>query len=280
MVTVAAALLTVAAMAGCGLAPGSVEDSAATPPAAAEVPTVVSPPGETERPPLSPAVEVPMAPRPTIDGPVVTPPPQPEASATPVPTSSATPTPTPTPTPTDSAAPSTLLALLPMAVEMPALSWLTDDGERTASWSEVSPAAAVNPASAIAHVVAARQSGGACAAVADAVLGAASEAATVALAAEPAPGAPFEVVLVRYPTATAAAQALATLQGLGSVCAGVATDAGVLAAGVSAHGSTVLLQADGAALIAEATAVDALLAVVLHEGAPPEAVAALLALRA
>jgi hypothetical protein len=280
MVTVAAALLTVAAMAGCGLVPNAPEAVSVTPsPSASEPPAVVAPPVEAVRPPLSPATEVPLAPVPTVHGPYVPPVPQPDASAEPSPAATPSPSAAPTtaPSPAPSPEPAPLLALLPEAGELPQLRWATADGERTAAWSEVTAAAATTPATAIVHLGAARDAGGACAAAAGAVDGAAMEAAAVSLAADPAPGAPFDLVLVRYPTPSGAEQALTALQRLGTECAGVETDAGVLAAGQSAHGPTALLRADDAVLIAEATVIDALLAVVLHEGAPPEAVATLLA---
>lgn len=217
---------------------------------------------------------------PTVHGPYV-PPAPPTASATPEPTASptpeATPTPTPTPTPTVEPQPSSLLSLLPVAAELSPLTWADAAGAHTAAWSERTPAAGVEPAASITHVGAAQASGGECAAAADAVDAAALEAAAVSLAADPAPGAPFGLVLVRYPSAESAQQALAALQGLGADCAGVETENGVLEAGESAHGPTVLLRAGESVLIAESTTIDALLAVVLHDGAPPEAVATLLA---
>lgn len=273
MVTVAAALLTAAALAGCGLVQEEPEAIPATPPPAAATPPVVAPPADAERPPLSPPVEVPMPSVPTVHGPYVPPTPQPEASATPDAAPSATPETTPSPT----AEPRSLVALLPVARELPPLTWTSADGEHTATWSELTPAAAVAPARAIAPVAAARASGDACAAAAEAVDGAALEAAGVSLAAGRAPGAPFDVVLVRYPTAEAAELARAALQRLGTDCAGVVTDEGVLEAGEGAHGPTVVLRTGEAALVAESAVIDALLAVVLHEGAPPEAVATLLA---
>lgn len=276
MVTVAAALLTVTAMAACGLVPEAPEEVSVTrAPSVSEPPAVVAPPVETARPPLSPATEVPPAPVPTVRGPYVPPVPQPDASATPSPT--ATPSPSARPTPAPSPEPVRLLALLPVAGELPQLRWASARGERTAAWSQVTAAAATRPGIAIVHVGAARGAGGACAAAADAVDGAALEAAAVSLAADPAPGAPFDLVLVRYATPAAAAQALAALQRLGAECAGVETDAGVLGPGQSAHGPTAVLRVSDAALIAEATVIDALLVAVLHEGAPPEAVATLMA---
>ncbi|SFS17854.1 hypothetical protein SAMN04487783_2431 [Agrococcus baldri] len=284
MVTVAAALLTVTAMVGCGLMPTAPEAVSVTPPpSVTEPPAVVAPPAETARPPLSPATEVPLAPVPTVHGPYVPPVPQPDPSATPSPAATPSPSagpspgPNPGPTPAPSPDPARLLALLPMAHELPQLRWASARGERTAAWSEMASAAATTPEIAIVHVGAAREAGGACAAAAEAVDGAAIEAAAASFAAEPAPGAPFDLVLVRYPSPTAAAQALAALQRLGIDCAGVETDTGEFGAGQSAHGPTALLRAADAVLIAEATVIDALLVTVLHEGAPPEAVATLLA---
>lgn len=280
MVTVAAALLTVTAMAGCGLVQDAPEAVSVTPPpSVTEPPAVVAPPAEAVRPPLSPATEVPLAPVPTVHGPYVPPVPQPDASATASPAATPSPSaaPTPAPAPAPSPEPARLLALLPLAGELPQLRWATADGERTAAWSEVTAAAATTPATAIVHLGAARDAGGACAAAAGAVDGAAMEAAAVSLAADPAPGAPFDLVLVRYPSPAEAAQALTALQRLGTECAGIETEAGALGAGESPHGPTVLLRAADAMLIAEATVIDALLVAVLHEGAPPEAVATLLA---
>lgn len=274
MVTVAAALLTGAALAGCG--PAGPPPASVTPPPEAHPPAVVAPPPATERPPLSPPVEVPLAPVPTVVGPYVPPDPSPPASPTP----SAAPTPGPTapaePSPTADPRPTPLVELLPAAASLPPLTWVDGAGEHTAAWTELVPGAVVDAATAIAHVDAARAAGGACGSAADAVDAAAVAAAAVSLAADPAPGVPFELVLMRYAEPHAAADALAAMRALGTACEGVETAEGVLGALDGTHGATLVLRAGESALLAEAVVLDALLVTVLHEGAPPEAVTALL----
>ncbi|HET8866775.1 MAG TPA: hypothetical protein VFM87_00460, partial [Agrococcus sp.] len=169
-----------------------------------------------------------------------------------------------------------LVELLPAAAALPPLTWADAAGEHTAAWTELVPAAVVDAATAITHVAAARSAGGACGSAADAVSGAAVAAAAVSLAADPAAGAPFELVLLRFAEPQAAADALAAMQALGTACDGVETADGVLGALDGAHGATLVLRAGEAALLAEAVVLDALLVTVLHAGAPPEAVTALL----
>lgn len=279
---VAAALLTAGAMSGCSLPNGLPEPSDPTPSAVPHPPAVVAPPPAVDRPPLSPPLEVPMPPVPTVQGPYV-PPPAPTASAPPAsapPAASETPVPPPSPTPTATPVPSPepppLSDLLPAAAALPPLTWSDAEGEHAAEWTLAAPAAPVEAATAITHVAAAMQAGGSCGAAAERVVVGALDAAATSLAAEPAPGAPFGVVLVRYPSSAAADDALAALRLLGEACEGADTGAGVLGAGEGAHGATVLLRDGDVAHAAEAIAIDALLAAVLHESAPPEAVATLL----
>lgn len=286
-VTVAAALLAVAALTGCGAGPKPSETAAvATPSPEAAPPAVVAPPPAQEQrqpAPLSPPREQPMPAVPTVRGPYVppqpAPAPAPSPSHEPAPTQSApggmpTPTPTATPTPTPSATPvpARLATLLPRASDLPPLTWSTAEGDRTATWTEVAAPAAVPVASALTHVSAARGADDGCASASQRVDANVLAAAAVSLAAEPAPGAPMDVVLLRYPTAAMAADALAALRGLGTACAGVETEDGVLGAGA---GGRVTLTADDAVLVVEAAARGPLLIAVQHEGAPPEAVAAL-----
>jgi hypothetical protein len=282
-VRIAAGLLAAAALTGCGLqpAPQQLPDAPSeTPPTA-----VVAPPVVLEPAPLSPPVEVPMPPVPTVVGPYVPPPPASDPpppprstppAATPPPGDGRTPAPTPRPTPDPTAPAEALEVRLPDAGELPPLTWHDGGGERTATWSAVLPARQVPPALALAPVEAARSGGGECAAIAAAVLTGSREAASASYAADPAPGAPFDLVLVRYASPEAALDALVGLRALGAVCAGVATADGVLEAGAGADGPTVVLRAGDAALVAEPAVHGDLLVVVQHEGAPPEAVAALL----
>lgn len=269
-VTIAAALLLAATTLGCGLAAQPPTIVSVTPPAMEPDPAAVAaPPSAVDRGPLSPPVEVPLAPVPTVVGPYVPPEPQP----TPVPTTSIRPTPPPAPTPT----PPSLLALLPTAAQLPPLPWPTESGEGMAAWSELAPGTMLEPGTAIAHVAAASSASDACAASAVSVTGTALEAAGASFAADPVPGAPVELVLVRAATPGDAALALEALQLLGQACAGIATDDGVLEPGMGEHGPTVLLRSGASVLVVEAIVSDALLVAVLHRGAPPEAVAALLA---
>ena len=272
MVTVAAALLMAATLAGCGPTSPPLESVSPPSPPAPEPIAVVSPPPVRSLPPLSPPIEVPMPPVPTVRGPSA--PHDPAASATPTPQPAPSPQPSPTASPAPTPGPTGLTALLPLVAALPPLTWVDADGERTAPWTELAAAAAVPPIAAITHVAAARGSAGDCAAVAHTIDGAALEAAAVSLAADPAPGAPFDLVLLRYDSPAAAGAALAALQALGAACEGIETADGVLGAG--AAGGVVLRSVD-TVLVVEATVVDALLVAVQHEGAPPEAVAALLA---
>lgn len=275
MVTVAAAAVTVATMVGCGLVSGPPETPPASPPPSPDpqVAVVAPPPGVVLQP-LSPPIEVPEPAVPTVQGPYV-PPSVTTASEHPSPTPapspvSSPPTPTTSPPPT---LPASLIALLPAAAELPSLTWRGDDGEQRAEWSEFAPPLRVDPALAIAHVAAARQSDPACGDP-DAVDGAAIDAAAMTFTADPAPGGPFELVVLRYPSALAATDALEALQALGAACEGVRTDAGVLGAG---DDGAVVLRSAAAVLVVEAAALDALLVAVLHRGAPAQAVATLLA---
>lgn len=272
---VAAALLTGAALVGCGVA-GEPPVTVVVPPEplASNAPVVVAEPAVSA--PLAPPRAVPEPPAPTAHyAPIETPTPQPPSPATP------TPTPTPTqavePSATPTPAPLRLAALLPAAEALAPLSW-SDGGEvRSAPWTEVAPAAAIARGNALPHVAAARWAGGACASAADAVDGRAVDAAIVSLAADPAAGSPIDVVLIRYPSPSAAAAAVAAVQALGAACEGVVTPDGTLGSAAPLLTATALLTGDGAALTADVTGESAMLVAVVHEGAPPEAVAALVA---
>lgn len=267
---VAAALLAGAALVGCGAAAEPPADAIVSPPEplASHAPVAVAEPVPAA--PLAPPRAVPEPPAPTAHYSPVQPP-----ERTPPPSSAPTPSAPPTLSPT--AAPVPLLALLPTAGALEPLRWTDEAGVRRARWSEVAPAAAIAPASALPHVVAARSAGGACASAADAVDGRAIDAATVSLAADPAPGAPIDVVLVRYPSPAAAAAAVAALQSLGDACEGVVTADGTLGTATPVLAAAAVLTGDGAALVLDATGAGALLIAVVHEGAPREAVAALVA---
>ncbi|WP_347753844.1 hypothetical protein [Agrococcus sp. ProA11] len=293
-VTVAAALLSVTALTGCGAGSTPPEAATTTPPAPAASPPTGSHPGvidapapASERPPLSPPREQPLPEVPTVRGPYVPPPPttepapsgpprpsQPAPTVTATPTPSATPSATPTSAPTPAPTPAGLVALLPRAADLPPLTWTAADGTRSADWTETSPPAAVPVASALTHVSAARAAGGDCASASRRVDGSVLAAAAVSLAAEPAPGAPMDVVLLRYASAQLASDAITALRALGTACAGVETADGTLGAGA---GGRVTLTSGDAVLIVEGRARGTLLIAVQHEGAPPEAVAALLA---
>ncbi|WP_405217497.1 hypothetical protein [Agrococcus sp. Ld7] len=286
-VTVAAALLSVTALTGCVVEPNPA-GAGSTPsarPDDARPAVVVAPAPEREVPPMSPPREQPMPEVPTVRGPYVpTEPTSPptdaptSTSSAPVDTSMPTPAPTgtpaPTPTPTSTPMPARLVALLPRASELPTLAWSTTEGMRTAAWSEIAAPAAVPVATALTHVNAARAAGGACASTGQRVDAAVLAAAAVSLAADPAPGAPMDVVLLRYPTAQLAADGLDALRSLGTACGGVETPDGMLGAGADGR---VTLTSDDAVLVLEGTARGTLLIAVQHEGAPPEAVTALLA---
>lgn len=198
--------------------------------------------------------------------------PDPERDATPEPSAptgpdaSASPSPTPTATP--------LQELLPAAGSLPTLSWSDADGAHTAAWRQVAPAAAVAPADALPHVASARAVGGECASAADAVAALAVDAATIALSADPAPG-PIALALLRYPTATAAADALAALQRLDAACRGAVTSEGTFAARAPVLSASAALTDGEEALVLDATAHGTVLVAVVHPGAPTEAVTAL-----
>lgn len=271
--TAAAALLSAAALAGCGIA-GPLDTDA--PPQTSQSPgvAVVAPPPALEPRPLSPPREVPLPPVPTVRGPAAPVTPTPAVSPTPTATPAPQPTPSATTTPTQTPQPTDLVALLPRAAALPPLTWTGAHGEQTAPWSELAPGAVVPAATAITHVAAARSAGEACGGIADRVSGPALDAAAASFAADPAPGSPFDVVLLRFSTPAGADDALAALQSLGTECAGVETADGVL--GADAGGSVTLVSGE-ATLTVEARVSDVLLVAVLHEGAPIEAVAALFA---
>lgn len=286
-VPVAAALLTGVALVGCGLAAGPPQVVSVTPPSAVPAPVVVAPAPERTPSPLAPAVEVPLAPVPTVTGPGIAPEPTPSESplpGTPAPTGPAPTDPVPTtPVPSEPAPTSppdeavrALLAMLPDAAALPPLRWSSATGDQVAEWAETAPAAVLDAATAIAHVAATAEVGGACAATAAAVHDRSLAAAGVALSAGPAPGAPFEVVLLRFPGDADAVAARTALQSLGTECAGSRTGAVVFEAGASVHGPTAVLRSGDGVLVAEAVSSGTLLALVQHRGAPPEAVAALL----
>ena len=280
--TAAAALLVAAVLSGCGIpGPGPAP--------------IVSPPFGSEQEPPSLAPPAPLAPAPTTTTatrsgkvPVVEhvplavavgqpdlqiePPAEqaPEAPAPPpappIPSASATPQATPTPVPAPA-----LADRLASADALPPLSW----SGGTEGWSLVAGPTAVAAREAIAHVAAAQGAGGDCAAAAAAVDGGATAAAMEALSAG-APGGPYSLVVLRYPSADEAGAAVAALQALGEVCAGVVTDSGTFATAAPAHDATVLLTADGVSLAVDGIASGAHLIAVLHEDAPIEAVALLL----
>ncbi|RWR23280.1 hypothetical protein D8Y24_07120 [Agrococcus lahaulensis] len=279
ILTAAAALITGAAVAGCGpTAPPPVTVSP-PPPLPTQDASVVSPPlaGPVSQPE---GVPRPTAPTVHYDGPPSASPPaapEPEPSVAPVATSAPAPPPEPRPTPSPSPAePAALLDLLLDPGALPPLRWSGADGEAEAAWTRLAPSTVVEPADAIAHLGVARGIGGDCAAAADAVDGAATEAALVALAAEPAPGAPMNVVLLRYGSEAAAAAAATALHALGIACDGEVAEAGALGTGGGAHTATVLLTGPVASLVVEADAHGALLVAVVHQVAPPEAVEQLL----
>lgn len=281
ILTAAAALITGAAVAGCGpMAPPPVTVSP-PPPLPTQDASVVSPPlagpvGQPEGVPRPTAPTVHYDGAPTASPPAA-PEPEPEPSAapvaTPAPTTPPGPRPTPSPEPAESAA---LLDLLLDPAALPPLRWSGPDGEAEAAWTRLAPSAEVEPADTIAHLGVARGIGGDCAAAADAVDGAATEAALVALAAEPAPGGPMNVVLLRYGSEAAAAAAATALHALGIACDGEVAEAGALGTGDGAHTATVLLTGPVASLVVEADAHDALLVAVVHQVAPTEAVEQLL----
>ncbi len=275
--TVVAALIAGAALVGCAVT--------------AEPPAVVTPPGPvaSQAPvavaepvaagPLAPPRGVPEPPVPTAHytpaAPPVSTPPETTPASTPTP---ASPLPAPaSPGPAASPSPVALLALLPPATALAPLGWTDATGARTARWTEAAPAAAIARGNALPHVAAARSAGGACASAADAVDGRAVEAAIVSLALDPASAAPIDLVLVRYPSASAAADAVAAVQALGVACDGVATQDGTLGSATPLLSAAAVLSGDGAGLSADVTGEGAMLIAVVHEGAPPEAVAALVA---
>lgn len=276
ILTVAAAVLMSAALVGCGAPamPSPTEPGLET-----DVPAPgVAPPDALpavgghggEAPGVRPRSQEPRA---DPDEPDVaqSPSPSPEP-ARPTPTPSARPTASaaPTPSPTPPAAPRALVDLLVEAGALPSPTWT--DGE----WAELAPPGTVPVGEAIAHVAVARTAGDECAAAAGAVDGAASEAAMVALSTGVERGGVFNVAVLRYPSAAAAADGIAALQALATTCDGAVTESGTFAAPPVAHGAAVALESDDAALVVDAAVVGRHVVAVLHERAPAEAVALLL----
>ncbi|QUW19399.1 hypothetical protein [Agrococcus sp. Marseille-Q4369] len=280
IITVAAALLMSAALVGCGAAampsPTDPGLEAGTPapgvappdalPAVAghggEAPGVRPRPHQQRADPDEPAAE--PAPSQSAE----------PARPTPTPTAAPTASAAPTPSPTTPAAPRALVDLLVDAGSLPPPTWTEG------TWVELAPPASVPVGEAIPHVAVARTASPECAAAAGAVDGAASEAAMVALSAGSERGAVFNVTVLRYPSAAAAADAIAALQALSAACEGTATESGTFAAPPSAHGAAVALESDDAALVVDAAAVGRHVVAVLHERAPAEAVATLIAAQA
>ncbi|MGM1030753.1 MAG: hypothetical protein ACQEWM_12920 [Actinomycetota bacterium] len=281
--TVAAALIVGAALAGCG-APAEPPVVVVTPPEplVSHAPVAVAEPAGTG--PLAPPRAVPEPPAPTAHyRPAERPaPPAPPAPQPPSPTpSSSSPSPSPSPstpaTPSPPPAPVRLDDLLIAAGDLPQLRWADDAGDRTARWTEVEPATMIARGNALPHVAAGRWAGGACASAADAVDRRAVDAAIVSLAADPAPGAPIDVVLLRYRSPGAAAAAVDAVQELGVACEGIETPDGTFGSTSPRLSAAALLIGDDAALTAEVTGQGAMLVAVVHEGAPPEAIDALVA---
>ncbi|MGC5075609.1 hypothetical protein [Agrococcus sp. DT81.2] len=283
---VVAALVLGAALVGAGLvgcvAPAELpvdtgttaESPASQSPAAAPAPprgTIAAPVADPE----APVATAHYTPSRTADpSPPASRPPTPSAA----PTASAAPTPSAAPSQSSTPAPVTVAALLRRAEGLSPLTWNDSTGaSHTAPWLEVAGPGELAPAAALPHVAAARSAGGDCAAVAAAGDGAAIEAAAISLAVETMPGSPVDLVLVRYPSAAAAASAVEGLQTIGVACEGVETAEGTLGSGVPLLSATVVLESGGKSLVADATSVGVLLVGVVHEGAPPEAVTALVA---
>lgn len=282
--TVAAAVLMSAALVGCG-APATpsptdagpeVDAPGVAPPDA--LPAVSGYAGEapgvrprSQEPPPDPVepdreTEASPSPSPSTSPDPARPTPTPSA----VPSASAAPSPSPTPP----AAPRALVDLLVSVGSLPAPTWT--DGE----WVELAPPGTVPVGEAIAHVAVARTASGECAAAAGAVDGAASEAAMVALSTGVERGGSFNVTVLRYPGEAAAADAVVALQALAAACEGTATESGTFAAASSPHGAAVALDADDVALVVDAAAAGRHVVAVLHERAPDDAVASLIAAQA
>lgn len=279
LITVAAVLLS-AALVGCGAAarPAPVDaglevDTPApgvAPPEA--LPAVGGHRGEA--PGVRPRSQEPRADSDEPDaGPARSPSPE---RAGPTPTRSAMPTASaaPSPSPTPPAAPRALVDVLVGAGSLPAPTWT--DGK----WVELAPPGTVPVGEAIAHVAVARSAGDACAAAAGVVDRAATEAAMVALSTGVERGGVFNVSVLRYPSAEAAADGIAALRALAAACDGTVTESGTFAAPPAAHGAAVALESDDAALVVDAAAVGRHVVAVLHERAPAEAVATLIAAQA
>jgi|GEM_PF-3559707 len=275
-VMAAAAMLAGAALAGCAL-PAEPPPVAVVspPPLVTPAPVAVAQP----RPSLSPPIGVPEPPAPTVRHtplrPSATPPESRETPPPATPTPSRPPSPSPTPSASPTPEPTSLVALLPRAAALAPLEWADATGAHTAPWVEVAPPGAIAPGVALPHVAAARSATGGCASAADAVDGEALEAASTTLHADPAPGAPVDLVVVRYPSEAAAQAAVAAIQALGAACEGVVTPDGTLGSGVPTLAAAAVLSGDGAALVVDAAADGAILIAVVHEGAPTEAVTAL-----
>ncbi len=278
--TVAAALLVGAALAGCALEAQPPPVTVVPPPAVSGAPVAVAQP----RPSLAPPVAVPEPPvptarhtplRPVATPPVPNPPAEPVRSASPAPAPDPTPAASPTPRPT--ASPTSLVALLQRAAPLPSVERTDAAGTRTTSWAELAPPRGIAPALAVPHAAAARSGSGACATAADAVDGQAVEAASTTLVFDQASDAPIEIdlVLVRYPSAEAAGAAVAALQALGTACEGVVTAEGTLGSGTPSFAATAVLAGDGTALVADAAVEDAIVIAVVHERAPAQVVGAL-----
>lgn len=277
---VAAALVTGAALVGAALTGcGAPEQSPAvvvTPPAPVASQPPVAVPGPTPRGSLAPPVAVPEPPVPTAHYRPVGPPASSAPSSTPSGSPSTSPTPSVDPTISPAPTPVPLVALLLRADGLAPPAWSDSTGvERTAPWSEAAPPSAIAPAASLPHLAAARSAGGACAAAA--ADGQAIDAASVTLTAEAMPGSPVDLVLVRYPTAAAAATAVAALQAVGVACDGVETAEGTLRAGTPLLSATAVLESEGVVLVIDAISAGELLIAVLHEGAPAEVVTALAA---
>lgn len=280
--TVAAAVLLSAALVGCGTpampSPTDAGLEAETPAPGVAPPEALPAVGGHggEAPGVRPRSQEPRTdPDEAEAEPTPSPSPDPDpARPTPTPSTEPTASAAPSPTPTPPAAPRALVDLLVSAGSLPAPTWT--DGE----WAELAPPGTVPVGEAIAHVAVARTAGGECAAAAGAVDGAASEAAMVALSTGVERGGSFNVAVLRYPSAAAAADGVAALQALAAACEGTVTESGTFAAPASAHGAAVALRSDDAALVVDAAAGGRYVVAVLHEGAPAEAVAALLAAQA
>ncbi|WP_425845962.1 hypothetical protein [Agrococcus sp. TSP3-2-1] len=280
ILTVAAAVLMSAALVGCGAAampsptdPGLEADTPApgvAPPDAlpavgghgGEAPGVRPRPHQQRADPDEPEAE--PAPSPSAE----------PARPTPTPTAAPTASVAPSPSPTPPAAPRALVDMLVDAGSLPPPTWTEG------TWAELAPPGSVPVGEAIPHVSVARTASAECAAAAGAVDGAASEAAMVALATGTERGGAFNVAVLRYPSAAAAADGTAALRALAAACEGTGTESGTFAAPPPAHDAAVALESDDAALVVDAAAVGRHVVAVLHERAPAEAVATLIAAQA